>query len=106
MGPTALWKAKTKAHLLSVCFSPNSALGSALPASGLLLGPELSSFLPHNHLAAEPSLSHLQSQHNKQVQISGVMGRGPSKTLLISQRGWGGGGGGGQGERLPFAEQL
>ena len=67
-----------------MCFSPNSALGSALPASGLLLGPDLSSFLPHNQLATEPSLSHLQSQHNKQVQISGVMGRGSSKTLLIS----------------------
>lgn len=51
------------------CFSPKWALGPALPASDLLLGPELSSLLPHNHLAAECSLSRLQSQHSKPVQI-------------------------------------
>ena len=70
------------------CFSPKWALGPALPASGLLLGPELSSLLPHNHLAAECSLSRLQSQHSKPVQIPERPGdqsnqRGPSKTLLI-----------------------
>lgn len=104
MGPTALWKAKTKAHLVSVCFSPNSALGSALPASGLLLGPELSSFLPHNHLAAEPSLSHLQSQHNKQVQISGVMGRGSLQDTSDLSAGLGGEGRGRAGRASPLCK--
>ena len=70
------------------CHTLPLVLPSSLPASGLLLGPELSSLLPHNHLAAECSLSRLQSQHSKPVQIPERPGdqsnqRGPSKTLLI-----------------------
>lgn len=56
------------AHLC-LCTLAGACPGLA-SVSGFLLGPQFSSFLPHNHLAAEPSLSGLKSQHCKHVKIS------------------------------------